>query len=189
VNKIIIYITIGYALTACTSSLTKKEYVKWIETPENGLKKNKTVEGFYYEIQYKPVAYIVIKKNSDSITVKDYEALHYIDLELSHKDFPELMKLGLEQQEDYYHRLKYYSFDIQNDLTLIDGQDTMKCVFSHFERTYGILPYIKIVAAFEKSKKQGGDKTFSYTDKIFNKGIINLKIKEKALKNIPKIII
>ena len=97
------------------------------------------------------------------------------------------MKLGLEQKEDYYLRLKYYSFDIQNDLKLIDGQDTMKCVFSHFERTYGILPYIKIVTAFEKSKKQGGDKIFSYNDKTFNKGIVNLMVKDKALKNIPDI--
>lgn len=174
-------------LVSCSSELTKNEYVNWIESPENGIKKVRTLDGFKYAIQYKPIEYIILKKNKDAVKTSDYEDLHYIDLELSHTDFPEFMKLGLEEKEDYYHRLKYYSFDIQNDLKLIDGKDTMRCVFSHFERTYGILPYIKIVTAFEKSKNQGGDKTFSYDDKIFNKGIINIKIKDQALKNIPEI--
>lgn len=169
------------------TSIAKKEYPKWVESKENGLNNLKIINKFNYEIQYKPIEYILAKKNYDSLKVSDYDNLHYIDLKLSHEDFQEYLKIDLVEQNDYYHRLKYFSFEIQNDVQLIDGNDTLKCIFSHFERTYGITPYIKIVMAFEKNIGSKNDLYFSYHDQVFNNGIIILPVKNEALKNIPQI--
>src|SRR5690606_6843962 len=115
----------------------------------------------------KPIEYMLYKKNNDSLRSKDFEDLHYFDFTLSHKNLTEYLKINLQEKEDYYHRLKYFSFDIQNDLSLVDGKDSSKCVFSHFERTYGITPYIKIVLAFDKNKESTNDLFFVYHDHIF----------------------
>lgn len=167
--------------------ITKDEYIKWIEDNDHGLNKTKTISDFNYSIQYKPIEYILYKKNNDSLKIKDFDDLHYIDLTLAHKDYSEYLKINLKEKEDYYHRLKYFSFDIQNDLSLVDGKDSSKCVFSHFERTYGITPYIKIVLAFDKNKESTNDLFFVYHDHIFNNGIISIPIERKNINNIPKI--
>jgi hypothetical protein len=189
-------------VSACTSnSAPKKEatievvdgyvsyedYPAWVAHLNNGLSKTKEISAFKYAIQYKPIEYILSKKNKDTLVASDFEDLHYIDLTLSHADYPAYLKIDLVAKNDYYARLKYFSFEIQNDLKLIDGADTLKCVFSHFERTYGITPYIKIVTAFEKNPTSKNDLYFTYHDQLFNNGIIILPVKQKALKNIPKI--
>lgn len=174
-------------MISCSSSVTKKEYIEWVENPLNGLNNNKTLGDFSYTIQYKPLEYIVIKKNNELNEKKDFQNLHYIDLTLSNKMYSEYLKIGLEQKEDYYHRLKYFSFGIENDVKLIDGKDSLRCVFSHYERTYGITPYIKIVMAFEKKEESKENLFFTYHDQLFNNGIISIPIKRDELNNIPKI--
>lgn len=186
--KYFILIGLGsFIILSCNNSVLKDDYTNWIEDQDNGLLKTKEISDFNYVIQYKPVEYILEKKQKDSLLKSDFDNLHYIDLELSHKKFPEYLKIDLQNNEEYYHRLKYYSFEIQNDVNLIDGKDTLKCVFSHFERTYGITPYVKIVMAFEKQNETSSHLIFSYHDQIFDNGIINIPINEKALKEASKI--
>lgn len=44
------------------TSIAKKEYPKWVESKENGLNNLKIINKFNYEIQYKPIEYILAKK-------------------------------------------------------------------------------------------------------------------------------
>ncbi len=169
------------------NSISKKDFPVWVEAKDNGLSNSKSINDFNYEIQYKPIEYILAIKGNDSLKATDYEGLHYIDLKLSNNGNPDYLKTNLSNREDYYLRLKYFSFEIQNDLKLIDGKDTLNCVFSHFERTYGITPYIKIVTAFEKNTDSSNDLFFSYHDQLFDNGIIIIPITKAAINNIPKI--
>jgi len=172
---------------SCSNVLPKKEYTAWVEDVENGLSAIKTVDDAVYKIQYKPIDYILSKKNKDSLTNTDYEDLHYIDLYLSNKLNPEYLKNKLNSKEEYYYRLQYFSSEVENDISLKQGDKPLKCLFTHYERSYGIEPHIKIVLAFEKNATNKEDLVFSYHDQMFNNGVVNMVIKESSLKNIPQV--
>lgn len=90
----------------------------------------------------------------------------------------ELLQLDLSSEEQYKQRVEYYSFKINNDLKMVYGTDTLKCLFSTFERTYGLSPEITINCYFEKPKMldHKDEYTIVFDDKIFNCGIVNLRM-------------
>lgn len=55
----------------------------------------------------------------------------------------------------YEENLKYCSFHIQKDLkAVINHRDTLPCAFSHFERTYNLIPEIRFQSAFLADSSQ-----------------------------------
>jgi hypothetical protein len=106
----------------------------------------------------------------------------------------ELLKAGISSLEEYNQRILYCSFQMQNDLKLLDGRDTLNCELFHFERVYNLAPYATFSLGFPLGKmecngKQINDKTLIYDDKMFGVGRINLTIKGKDIENIPHLLI
>lgn len=88
----------------------------------------------------------------------------------------ELLQYELTSEEEYKRRVEYYSFHINNDIKLVSKTDTLKCLFSTFERTYGVSPDITINCYFEKPKANNlsSGYTIVFEDRYFNCGIVNL---------------
>lgn len=172
-----------------------EEYVIWVDDKNNGLKVEKTIEDFTYALHYKPLEYVALQElKKDSVSARElketmerYSGLQYFTFRISTGGTGELLKKKLVNTNDYYARIQYYSFDMQKDLKLIEGIDTLECMLFHFERTYGVAPYATFVLGFPLTDGKQ-DKTLVYDEKIFGAGRIYLTIQAKNYKKLPSVI-
>lgn len=177
--------------------LPPKAYVKWLQDVDNGIKKEKTIDDITFSLQYKPSEYVICmeeKKDqiSDSLLkLKQAELsdMEYYDLTISLAEGQgELLKHNLTTVSEYDERIKYFAFDMQQDIKLIEDGDTIPCSLYHFERTYDLAPYSKFLLGFMKGKNSEPKKrTLTFYDKIFNKGFIKFNYTDEDFNNIPKL--
>ncbi len=172
-----------------------QDYATWIEDINNGLKVEKTIEDFTYSLQYKPTEYVALlelKKDSVHLSelnkkISEYDGLQYFSFRISTESRTELLKKNLAGANEYYGRIQYFSFDMQKDLKLIEGKDTLDCVLFHFERVFGLAPYATFVLGFPIVNGEH-DKTLYYNEKVFGAGKIYLTVKSKNIKKLPSVI-
>jgi len=187
-------------LFACKPSMLDPfEYVQWIEDAGNGLKKSKEIDKIEFIVQFKTTDYILLKENSINPLSekekfenekKELGDLQYFTLKIKTPEGTDPLKFCLSGQDEYFARVKYYSFEIQNDLSLVDGSDTIQCVLSHFERNYGIAPEITCLVGFPpKDKKSPSieDKSLIYYDRVFNNGNLVFAFSKKDISQTPKL--
>ncbi len=196
-RAIVFFIVGAVLIVGCgKQTLDPVSYIKYVESEENGLNVSKKIGNVTYNIQYKPKPYLVLRKEGPQRVQSEpwndlmngYDDVHYVDLRLKSSSGWDFLKSDVKQTEDYFLRIKYLSSDIQRDVSLIQGQDTLNCVFSHFERTYGMTPYANVVLAFEKpTKVEDHPLTFVYHDRLTNGGIVKIQLTESALSNIPNL--
>jgi hypothetical protein len=199
-NNIIVF-GLFFCLIPMMSCSPKKElgldeYAMWIENTDNGLSIKKEIADFEFRLIYKPIDYVIAyeyKKGGlqkDSIVkrkehLKNYQ---YYTLKIKSTTDNELMRAGIQSDNEYYERLEYFTSNMQDDMVLVDGKDTLPCVLYHFERNYGVSPYNTMVMAFEDKVKQNektNDKLFIYDDKILGTGKIAIKINGTDIDNSP----
>lgn len=187
------------------ASASVPDYIRWVEDSAHGMISKRMIGRIVYRAQYCPVDYSVLREiGLDAITSdkliqgrKENGKTTCMIFTIEDPDHAaELMKSGISSQEAYQERIQYCSFYIQNDLYLIDGIDTLPCRVSHFERTYGIAPYAKFTLLFDKNIQQSktnqhsdSDKTLVYFDRMFQSGIVKMKIKAEDLAQVPELII
>lgn len=190
--------------TQARQVLSVADYKTWVETDENGLVATKQLNDIVFKCQYKPNAYeALLRLRGDSLTQK---ALEQTEKDLGHLQFftfkvatagnkGELLKYELSNTDEYYRRIEYCSFNMQNDIKLVDAGDTLNCVLFHFERVFSVAPEATFVLGFEdhrseedKRKEQfNTDKTLCFNDGIFRLGVINLGISKNKLNTIPEL--
>jgi hypothetical protein len=178
-----------------SEKLSPAEYMAWVQNKENGLKVEKTIGEFTYSAQYKPLAYVaLLELKSDTVSeavlkqkMEEFSGLQYFTLQISADSQQELLKKNLTETNDYYGRIQYFSFDMQRDLKLIEGKDTLNCELFHFERVYGLAPYARFVLGFPKTNDQH-DKTLFLDEKVFGSGKVYLTIQAKNNNQLPAVI-
>jgi len=171
--------------------------IRWVQNPENGLRKEKIIDDLVFHAQYKPHEYIVCLEErkseiADSVLAKKVNELsdmQYFDLKIVLKNEQgELLKHNLNSQDQYDKRVNYFSFNMQQDIQLVEGNDTIPCSLFHFERAYDVTPFSTFLLGFEKSSSSNQhDKTLIVYDKTFNKGLIKFTFKKEELQKLPKI--
>lgn len=173
--------------------LSPLDYAKYVENPVNGLKVSKTMEGINFSAQYKPLDYVIVKQAKqlrlpqskyDSLYNK-YEGMTYYVMSLSlDKAGQQILKYKLGGTDTYSNRVKYFSFHVEKDISVIQGEEVLKPAMCHFERDYGVSSELKLLLAFS-GVDETKDATLRYEDNIFGLGRIKLKIKEENIANIP----
>lgn len=172
------------------------EYTTWCENAENGLVASKTIGDFEYTAFYKPTNYIALKEynnfadvNADGLQKKISELgdMEYFNFRIrSLTQSNELLKLNLNNEGEYFNRIEYFSFKMQNDFQLVEGTDTLKCQLYHFERVYGLSNSATIMLGFEK-RKHKAELSLYFNDKVFNNGNVILNITKRSINNTPKL--
>ena len=178
-------------------SLTADGLLSYTINPENGLLKTKKINEFSYSVKFKPIPYIIAQEaDGKSVGAEEYakkvdelRGLQYYDLRLEVENTnDEILKYDLNSSEQYDARVNYLAFQMQNDIQLIDGNDTLNCLMYHMERAYDIVPYSTILCGFKNLKKTKiEDKTFVLHDNLFNNGIIKLTFLNSDIENIPQL--
>jgi hypothetical protein len=179
------------------SVLSVNEMKEFVVNVDHGLLKSKQIDEVTYSAKYKPVDYIIAMETRDEKLTRaiykekhdELSGLQYFDLRIEiDKANGELLKYALRSGSQYESRVTYLAFDIKNDIKLVDGNDTLECVMSHFERVYDIVPYATILLGF---KDTGGnlmhEKTLVFHDKLFGKGIIKFTFLPADLQTIPQL--
>lgn len=187
---------VAFCLFACgKKAVTPVEYVNWVEDNGNGLSVKKEFDDISYHVLYKPVNYIAAKElvnkgismNEIPQRIKDLGDMQYVTLRITSLKANELLRAGIRDENEYYQRLEYFMGDIQNDIYLVEGKDTLPCMMNHYERNYGLAPYNNFVLAFGKSKDAKADKIFVYDDKILGTGKVMLKVGSSDIHAAPDI--
>ena len=179
------------------------EYMQWIENEDNGLRVSKTVGNFEFNLQYKPLEYIVLlDKRKEEVSEeelnegkREFEGLEYYTLSIGSNDKQTgMLKTKLNRSQSHDDRIAYFSYEMQKDLSLIVGVDTLPCTLFHFERTYSLKSNNNFVLAFEipdklksASQSKALNRTLIYNDRALNTGSVKLKIAGEDLNNIPKL--
>lgn len=97
-----------------------------------------------------------------------------IHLKVNTSDGEAVLMHGDASQQESMLREGYLSFDIIEDVFLeVDGR-TVKPLFHHYERNYGIKPGIDIVFIFDKVAPKD-DVYFVYRDELFSQGLVRIK--------------
>ncbi|HTA63069.1 MAG TPA: hypothetical protein VK835_11465 [Bacteroidia bacterium] len=176
--------------------LNPSEYVVWCQNEENKLKKQKEIQDIVFTLQYKPAEYVLcMEQKSQTISttvlqkeIKELKGLDYYDFTIGLASGQgELLKYNISSVNEYTQRLNYFAFNMQQNLKLLDGDDTLNCTLFHFERAYDVAPYSVFLLGFPKTKNANSSKTFLYPDKIFGKGMIKFTYTKEDLSQIPKL--
>jgi len=179
-----------------STKLSPGQYVQWVEAKENGLRKEKVIDDIIYSGQYKPCNYVICEEErtnslADSTLKKktgELNGMQYYNLRIEIKDgHGELLKYGIASADEYKERLNYFAFGMQNDVKLVEGNDTVPCLLFHYERTYDVVPYGTFLLAFPLPKNAATDRTLIFFDHGFNKGIIKLFYRGVDINNQPQL--
>ena len=202
---LLVFLTI---IMACNSSkLRPQEYVRWVENEDHGIRISKRISDIKYTLQYEPLPYVVAIDEKQQVLskklleegIKRKEGMQYylfrIESKGSEKD---ILKIGLANNSKacYGDLVQYMSFDMQYDIQLIEGNDSLPCKLYQLERSYEITPYVYILLAFDdpnnnssETEKTAFDKILIYKDKVFSSGTVRMQIKAKDIEKIPSIIV
>lgn len=178
-------------------SLIPLEYVDWVNDKEHNLNKTKRIGEFGFTVFNKPVDYLIcLDQRKEEISTLSYDQvkkefgnLLYFDFKIEADDIPtELLKYKVGGEAEYQRRITYFAYEMQNDFCLVDNNDTLPCIMFHYERTYDIVPYAKVLLGFDPLKNNAS-KTFEfiYQDRVFSNGLIKFTFRKSDLENIPKL--
>lgn len=196
---ICLFLMPGLLLAACgRNSYSPLEYIRWVESEESGMKSEKTIGDYRFSLLYKPADYMIIQEyKSEDVDKTFYEKrfaelkdFQYFNLSIASADEQTpMLKCGLSNEEDYYRRLRYFSADVQKDLVLVEGNDTLECLQCHFEQNYGLAAHNTMVLVFERKPVSAANlqKTLVYKDKVLGTGTVCLGLDGEQLSKDPKI--
>lgn len=198
----IIVFFVALLSAACNNpkQLGSNDYIKWIDNPDNGLKKEKKLDEYQYKVFYKPADYVVFREiiNSGAKSIDEQQAqkrigelsnFHQFNFDIVSADGKvSVLQHHLSNQEEHAARVNYFVSHAQQDFLLVEGSDTMPCVLYHFEQTFGATPLNTISLGFEKkSPKTEGDLQLIFTNRLFNTGEIKFLFPKSTITNIPKL--
>lgn len=101
-----------------------------------------------------------------------------IKLRISHKDGTSVLQYNTLSEEEIQLRENKLSFDLSQDVYLEVGDLTLYPLIYHYERNYRLKPSIDVFFEFRKVKT-AEDVYFNFRDKIFQSGLIRIKIENK----------
>lgn len=184
-------------LVACQANLLDpKSYVQWMENPVHGLRNSVIQNGIEHILQYQSVEYLLALEEKKSQwnwdlleerknTMQDMEYFQLRIMDANKQTDPLLIG---KESVSYEQRLNYYTFEMQQDLFLVQGNDTTNCQQYHFVRSYGVAPYVDMMLAFTKKPESKADQRhFIFKNRLEGGKAINIPLLSSSIQNIPQI--
>jgi hypothetical protein len=187
-------------LVCCKPALKPAEYVRYVTSRDNGLKKAVEADGFEYDMQYRPHDYVVLMETKGQASAQSIKArlaelsgTAWFTISIRRSDNKVTpLRYGITSMEEYNSRLSYLLNEASNSIWLVYGSDTLHPKSYLFENNYNLTPYETMVVGFylpEGDVSPTKNMQLSYDDRIFKNGIIRATYTEQSLKNIPNIIL
>ena len=173
----------------------------WVKDVKNGLEADSLFGNYQFILRYIPLEYKALNDQDTffrSTTelyrkVNQMQGYQYYILEIATKDHhTDVLKNDIQSIKEYYARIQYFSFLMQNDISLQQGDKLLPCKLFQFERDYGISPYQRFILVFPENKEVNrnnlSNRTLLYHDRVLGlKDQVKLTILGKNLNRIPSI--
>jgi len=200
--KKIVYILpfITLLLLSCNDQrkqLSPNDYIAWAKKSEKDLVKVKEIRGYRFTSKLQPSELLVIKNMNDIASQEELDSLNKIQRGIvnivldigSVNNQQSLLRANITDESEYYQRVFYYTSEVQRDLYLVEGTDTLRCAFYHFEQTYNLTPVNSMIMEFERINPDSEfeDLSLVYDDRILNTGIMKFSYKKAFLNNLPEL--
>jgi len=179
----------GALLLSCNSA--KNDVVAYAQNEKNGLLKKVAVGQCIYEVQYKPVGYILTQEGLEQGSpewekrMKDMRNTAWFNITIKVKDYNQSpLRYQVAGIDEYNERLNYYLNQAPGDIALLYGSDTLHVSSYWFENNQNLVPYEKMIAGFilpDGAKGIDRDIRFVFHDQIFNNGIIKVLFSQKDI--------
>jgi len=162
----------------------------------NGFLKERKIGQYIYKTLYKPVDFIISREKTETIDRQSYlekknslDGLYYFDLRIVNTtNTGDLLKSISSDYGDYDLKVKYCAYQMQYDIHLVAGTDTIPCILFHFERTFDVAPVSTFLLGFAKPvSHQYDDLQLIYHDNLFNNGIIKFHFTREDIENVPNL--
>lgn len=180
-----------------SESVSVKEFVDWCADEDHKLTKTKDISEMRYNLSYLPseaMAFLELRTKEYDLAgfqkIKEkYSEMTYFNFKIKViNGSGELLKHQLSSPSQYEARVKYMSFQMEKDIYLVQGNDTIPPGLFHFERIFEVAPYATIMFAFDNKKFNKDDGfTIVYHDRLFQKGLVKFNYKNRQLINLPNI--
>jgi hypothetical protein len=189
-------------LWGCTKSIhSEKEFYNWLNNPDNGLLKEKEIDGIKYTVKYLPVEYLVYQELSKMQNYSKETKDSLIGLYINTRTFlltigtteksgsGDIMYEGISEMEEFKERVELLNFDMKEYITLKTEVGDLLPRLSTLENTYGLKNSRNVYVVFASDgefdlmKAQKID--FTFNDEIFNTGINHFLFEREAIDNIP----
>ncbi|MFM9986071.1 MAG: hypothetical protein ACKVOK_12605 [Flavobacteriales bacterium] len=169
------------------SELSAAEYQNWVKNVDNGFTSKKSFDEIEIAAVYVPAELKAIRelgpeaadKTKLNAAINNYTELEFYELTITMPRFnDEALKYNLSSQEEYQHRIEYYSFHANADALLVLEGDTVKCPVHSWERTYNGTNKIVLSLAFpaeELKNKRQVTRELIYTDAIYGLGPLHFR--------------
>lgn len=187
-------------LFSCSGNrtLSPDDFISWVEDAENGLNVKVESEVYIFETQFEPWAYRYIKDvGRENACLSGFEewqkennTLLFAKLRIASKDnVTDVLKVGGGGYEAFAARQYYCSFQINQDLSIISGGDTLPCVLSGLSQTYGAAPYVDVNLMFERkdSSELTNGLTLIFFDQKFSGKSVRFNFSKETILGIPEI--
>lgn len=177
-NKIVILCLILFICFSCGKKPeTPAEYKAFCNDPDNGLLVKKSIGQMNYEVQYMTAELMAMnelkpgysRQMFDSV-VDTYEGGEYFTITILP---PEGTELNSAFGQSIYAVQSYYSFQVGEDICLIESGDTISPVIIHNPKTYELARTVELIVAFATGFEKENRVKLRYTDLIFNGGTMN----------------
>lgn len=172
--------------------LPAKEYYSYVVNEENNLHKNKSINDFIFDVQFKPVDFIICSEYKNQLNRAVYsqrkselEGMVYFNLKLKNKN-RDLFEINSENVKDVELKRYYYSFDFAKDIYLEQNGNVIPCGLFHLERSYDLNGFKMFQLAFPV-KTVSNDLTLVIDSRILALGPVKVNFKKKDISNIPSI--
>lgn len=188
------------SVCACSpSKLTPAKYSKWVKDMDHGLFLTRINGDYKLSLQFRPIDYVVSNEIVNSRKTfsefnkikKELSGMYYFTFRIESADKgTRVLDIGNTSEADINSKLDYFSFNMQNDLKLVSGNDTLSCGLYNFERNYELAPYLDFSLAFPCDIKDGNherDLQFIYDGEALGIGIIKFGYDKKLLNSIPQL--
>jgi hypothetical protein len=198
------------AIVACSGEPIKLNYVDfrtYLDDPDNGLKKKKSVGDMHVSLTFLPcelLAFQEMDKMTSSHTIELFDSLkqtyeNQLTFKLSFSAGDEendqnVINAGIQSYVDYSDRIKQLSFGIENDIKLVVDSAIYYPVLTKLEDTYELKKEKDIIVVFSPKENPDEFKTtsnfkLSYFDREFGMGLLKFKFSNKDIRNLPELII
>ena len=199
IKRICILFLVAFLVWGCDENITlsKNDFVQWVENPKNGCIKVKELNNISLTSFYKPPVYIALKKESNTSTTSDslekqVDALSFwytFTFRIQSNTNLHPLENGNNSTQDYFKKLEYYINASKDFKLIVNNTDTLECAIYHMERNYGGAPYIDINLAFKRITENKENYTLLFLDRVFSNGLIKFNYKGNETKYLPKYVL
>jgi len=174
-------------------------YGSYVNNPENGLIQTSNCGDIIYTSEYKPSEYLAISEiKKHNLEVNDVNYNKALEekgdtktffLKIKSKLQSDFLKDGLKSKDDYYLRLNYYNSEINADISLIQGTDTLNCLYSYFQRNYNLGNECTLIIGFEDKYRyrSNEDLRLIINERALGCGMLDFRIKNEDILKIPQV--